>query len=244
MKTVLLAGAAALALCASGAAQAANQPVLNAAGVRGVGHPIHHAPPRDMTTLYDQNFASGSYGFFSQTLSSYPQYDEYLADDFTVPAGHLWKVKEVDVTGFYYIQSGPASSVNVIFWHNRASRGLPRSLPPAKVECDNLTPTSGLDTGAFVITLPTTCHANFEGGTTGATYWMTVQANMQGPNTSGYWAWSTNNTVSGNEAAGWWYGGGVTVNDPKCLTRFLGMTDCTGFSVDFAFALIGRDRLK
>ena len=36
----------------------------------------------------------------------------------------------------------------------------------------------------------------------------------------------------------------VTVNDPKCLTRFLGMTDCTGIGVDFAFALIGRDRLK
>src|SRR5215469_3549630 len=117
MKTLLLTSAASLALCVGGAAQAAN-PVMNGMGVRGTAQPHHHVVP-GLTTLYDQNFASGAYGFFSQTLSSYPQYDEYLADDFTVPANTTWKVKEVDVTGFYYIASGPASSVNVLFWKGK-----------------------------------------------------------------------------------------------------------------------------
>ena len=237
MKTVLLASAAALALCVGSAAQAA--PGMNAAGVRGTGHPVHHAPSDGLTSLYDQNFASGAYGFFSQTLSSYPQYDEYLADDFSVPAGHVWKVKEIDVTGFYYFASGPASSVNVLFWKNKGI--LPKGTTP-KVECDNLTPTNGLSTGAFTIKLPTSCKVRLAGGTSGATYWMTVQANMKGANTSGYWAWSSNATVNGNMASVYDYGGSVTTNDPKCYTQFESIEDCYGDgAVDLAFALLGKD---
>jgi hypothetical protein len=238
MKTVLLVSAAALALCVGGVAQAA--PAMNAAGVRGTAQPVHHAPSDGMTTLYDQNTADGAYGFFSQTLSSYPQYDEYLADDFTVPSGHTWKVQEVDVTGFYYIEAGPASSVNVLFWKNNPKHGLPKGTTP-KTECDNLTPISGLSTGVFGIKLPKSCKVKLAGGTSGTTYWLTVQANMKGADTSGYWAWSTNNTIAGNMGAGYWYGGSVGVNDPKCLTQFEDMLDCTGFTYDFAFALLGKD---
>lgn len=237
MRTMLLTSAAALALCVSGAAQAAHQPVMNAAGVRGTAQPSHHALEPGVTTLYDQNYASGAYGFFSQTLSSYPQYDEYLADDFKVPAGHTWKVKEVDVTGFYYIEYGPASSVNVLFWKDKG--GLPGATP--LVECDNLTPTNGLSSGVFDIKLPKSCPVKLKGGSGGKTYAVTVQANMAGPFTSGYWAWSTNNKINGNQGAGWWYGGSVGVNDPKCLTQFETMSDCTGFTVDLAFALLGKD---
>jgi hypothetical protein len=237
MKTVLLASAA-LALCFGGSALAA-QPVKNAAGVRGTGHPFIHAPAPGMATLYDQNIADGYYGFFSQTLSSYPQYDEYLADDFTVPAGHKWKVKEVDATGFYYIEYGPAHSVNVLFWKDK--KGLPKGTTPA-IECDNITPSGGLSTGAFQIKLPKTCKVSLKGGDSGTTYWVTVQANMDGAFTSGYWAWNTNNTVAGNQGAGYWYGGGVGVNDPRCLQQFESMTTCTGFDVDFAFALLGKDK--
>ena len=240
MKTLLLASAAALALCVSGAAQAAHQPVLNAAGVRGTAVPVHHTLEPGTVTLYDQNFASGAYGFFSQTLSSYPQYDEYLADDFTVPAGHSWKVKEVDVTGFYYIAAGPASSVNVLFWKDNPKHGLPKGTTP-KITCDDITPKTGLSTGAFGIKLPKTCKVKLAGGTAGTTYWVTVQANMKGANTSGYWAWSTNNTINGNMGAGWWYGGSVTVNDPKCLVQFESLLDCAGFTYDFTFALQGVD---
>lgn len=235
MKTMLLAGAAALALCASSAAQAA--PGMNAAGVRGTGYPSHHVATLGLTKLYDQNIGDGGYGFFSQTLSSYPQYDEYLADDFKVPAGHTWKVREVDVTGFYYNGTGPASSVNVLFWKGKK---LPKGTT-AKVECDNITPKDGLSTGAFVIKLPKTCAVKLKGGTSGTNYWVTVQANLQGFNTSGYWAWTTNTTINGNMGSVYDYGGGVTVDDPNCYSQFETLQDCYGGSADLAFALYGAD---
>jgi hypothetical protein len=236
MKTMLLASAAALALCVSSAAQAA--PGMNAGGVRGTAHPVHHAPSNDMKTLYDQNIADGGYGFFSQTLSSYPQYDEYLADDFTVPAKHTWKVGEVDATGFYYNGPGPAASVNVLFWKNKGT--LPNGKKPV-VECDNIIP-SGLSTGVFGITLPKTCKVRLKGGRKGMTYWVTVQANLQGFDTSGYWAWTTNIEINGNEAAGYWYGGSVNTLNPACNISFQTIDECFGSTVDLAFALLGKDK--
>jgi hypothetical protein len=238
MKTMLLVTAAALALSGSAYAGASHN-ALSTAGVHGIGHRVIHAPPKGLTTLYDQNIGDSSYGFFSQTLSSYPQYDEYLADDFVVPSGHTWKVKEVDTTSFYYIGSGPASSVNVLIWNNK--KGLPDSSKPA-VECDNITPKADVG-GAFQIKLPKSCKISLTGsGKKGTTYWVTVQANMQGINTSGYWAWQANLSVANNQAAGYWYGGSVGVNDPACLTSFHTMSDCTGSTVDFAFALLGKDK--
>lgn len=174
MKTVLLAGAA-VALAMSGSAYAAAAHNAAAAGVRGTAQHVVHAPSNGMATLYDQNIGDSGYGYFSQTLSSYPQYDEYLADDFTVPAGHTWKVGEVDTTSFYYNGSGPASSVNVIFWKDKG--GLPSK--KAFVECDNITPTSDVG-GAYQLKLPKSCKVKLKGGASGATYWLTVQANMKG----------------------------------------------------------------
>jgi hypothetical protein len=231
-KTVLLAGAA-VALALTSSAYAAGH--MSAAGVRGNAQHVVHAPPPGLTTLYDQNIGDSGYGYFSQTLSSYPQYDEYLADDFKVPAGHTWKVKEVDTTSFYYIGSGPAHSVNVLFWKNKG--GLPKSDP--LVECDNITPKSDVG-GAYQLKLPKSCKVHLHGGTKATTYWVTVQANMDGINTSGYWAWTTNLTVKGNPAAGWWYGGGVGVPQ-QCITGWGSFPDCVGSSQDLAFALLGTD---
>ncbi|HEX4160301.1 MAG TPA: hypothetical protein VHY79_17685 [Rhizomicrobium sp.] len=237
MKAVLLAGTAALALCVGGAAQA--DLAKNAAGTRGKAVSVHHAPARGAKTLYDQNSGSGTDGLFSQTLSSYPQYDEYLADDFTVPKGHTWTVSEIDTTGFYDVGAGPAASVNVLFWKNL--NGLPGGTKPL-LECDNLTPGGGLSTGAFEITLPKSCKAKFAGGKKGTTYWLTVQANMQGLETSGYWAWAEATTVHGNQAAGYWYGGSVETLNPACNTSFQTIDECTGSALDFAFELQGNDK--
>jgi hypothetical protein len=200
--------------------------------------------PPGLSTLYDQNIGDTGYGFFSQALSSYPQYDEYLADDFRVPAGHIWKVKEVDVTGFYYLEPGPAFSVNVLFWKDKNvkflnhKRHLPASTPA--VECDNLTPASGLDTGSFQIRLPKSCQVRLKGGDGGAAYWVTVQANMQGPYSSGYWAWQANANVANNVAAGDWYGGAIQP-PPPCNGVWATLPECTGYTVDLAFALLGKD---
>src|SRR5215467_8763300 len=134
MKAMLLATVATLALTAS--AYAAGP---MGAGAHGTAQRVVHSHAPGLVTLYDQNIGDASYGWFSQTLSSYPQYDEYLADDFVVPAGHTWKVKEVDTTGFYYFNAGPASSVHLLFWNDK--KGLPNKASKA-AECDNLTPLS------------------------------------------------------------------------------------------------------
>lgn len=235
MKAMLLATVATLALTAS--AYAANP--TSGAGAHGTAQRVVHAHAPGLVTLYDQNIGDASYGWFSQTLSSYPQYDEYLADDFVVPAGHTWKVKEVDTTGFYYIGGGPASSVNVLFWNDK--KGLPDK--DSKVaECDNLTPASGLDTGSFQLKLPKSCKAKFKGGSKDKRYWLTVQPNMAGINTSGYWAWMQNLTVNNNQGAGYYYGGGNSVADPQCLQQFETISDCwTVGQIDLAFALLGKD---
>jgi hypothetical protein len=239
MKTLLLTSAAALALCVAGAAQASTG--ANAFGAHGNGQAaIHHVAPKGAKVLYDQNSGTGSDGFFSQTLSSYPQYDEYLADDFTVPKGATWKVSEVDVGGFYYIGAGPASSVNVLFWKSKGT--LPNG-KKAAVDCENITPSGGASTGAFQIKLPKSCKAQFKGGKKGATYWVTVQANMAGINTSGYWAWDVV-SVHGNQAAGDWYGGSVGTLLPQCNTSFQTLSDCTGTSTDLSFELMGTSKGK
>jgi hypothetical protein len=234
MKTLLLATVAALAL--TGGAIAANP--MSGAGARGTAQHVIHAPPPGLTTLYDQNIGDAGYGWFSQTLSSYPQYDEYLADDFVVPAGHKWKVKEVDTTGFYFNEAGPAHSVNLLFASDK--KGLPKR---KLLECDNITPKSGLDTGSFHIKLPKGCKANFKGGSAGTRYWLIVQANMDGEFTSGYWAWMQNVNVANDQAAGYYYGGGNSVSDPRCLTQFEPISDCWSVGpVDLAFALLGNDK--
>ena len=241
MKTMLLATAATLVLT-GGACAAANQ--ISAGGARDMAHRAIHAPPPGITTLYDQNIGDGSYGWVSQTLSSYPQYDEYVADDFIVPAGHTWKVREVDTTGEYSpLGSGPASSVNVLFWNDNG--GLPDK-DSKVVECDNLTPKSGLDTGSFQIKLPKSCKVRLKGrGTRGTRYWVTVQANLQGFETSGYWGWKWNLTVANKQDAGYYYGGGAGVKDPACLQQFETLHDCWDEpATDVAFALLGRDRIR
>jgi hypothetical protein len=144
-------------------------------------------------------------------------------------------VQEVDVTGFYYVEYGPAHSVNVLFWKNKGS--LPKGMTP-KVECDNITPASGLDTGSFQIKLPKTCKVNLKAGT----YWVTVQANMDGIFTSGYWAWTANSAIANSVSAGYWYGGSVGTLDPSCNVSFQSLTKCTGSTLDFAFALQGKDK--
>lgn len=234
MKTVLLATAATLALTGGDYAAAGS--------VRGTSHRVTVALPPGVTTLYDQNIGDGPYGWVSQTLSSYPQYDEYVADDFIVPAGHTWKVREIDTTGAYSCDGcGPASSVNILFWNDNG--GLPDKNSKV-VECDNLTPKSGLDTGSFQIKLPKSCKVRLKGrGTNGKRYWVTVQANMQGLQTSGYWGWQWNQNVANKQDAGYYYGGGAGVKDPQCLQQFETLKDCWSEpATDVAFALYGRDR--
>jgi hypothetical protein len=238
MKAMLLVTAATLALVSS--AYAAGN-TMSGAGGHGTSPRALHVPPKGMTTLYDQNIADVNYGWFSQSLSSYPQYDEYLADDFVVPAGHTWKVQQVDTTGFYFTEPGPAKTVNILIWGDK--KGAPNKKAKL-VECDNIKPKSGGDTGAFQIKLPKSCAVSLTGsGKKGTPYWLTVQANLKSETTSGYWAWQQNSNIANNAAEGYYYGGSSGAADPKCSTRFETIQDCwtAGAPVDLAFALYGKD---
>jgi hypothetical protein len=223
-KTVLLATSAVLALSGGDACATAQ----NTAIVRGVAphHVIFGVAPGSKT-LYDQNIGDSSVGIASQNLeSSVSQYDSQGADDFTVPTGHTWIVKEVDATGVYFNGSGPATSENVQFYKDKG--GLPKGKPLA--ECDSVI---GSDTlGVFAITLPKKCKVSLPAGH----YQVSVAANLNG---GGEWAWLTNNTVVGDPAAWQNEGGGFGF----CPTWDV-MTTCfgdVGEGGDFAFALKGMD---
>ena len=227
-KTVLFATAAALALTAGGIASAAgSHPVASSAGSHAKAHPFISASP-SLVTLYDQNGNDGGTGVSSQNFeTTYDAYDDQGADDFTVPAGHTWNIKEVDVTGVYYNGSGPARSENVFFYKDKG--GLPGRL---KAECDGVV---GKDngTGSFVIKFKDTCTVKLKEGT----YWVSVQANMDF-GVGGQWGWEVNSVQNQNLSA--WQNYGPGNGFAVCPTW--GTTEaCIGFGPDFMFALKGKD---
>ena len=163
-KTVLLAATAVLALTAGGAV-AGSHPTL---GVR----PAHVVPITSPgKALYNQNSNFG-YGIVSQNFSSTfsRTYDAAAADDFLVPAGKLWKIKGVDVTGVYFNGSGPASSEVINVYSD--SKGVPGKLK--KTETVNCTDSAG----SFSCALPKAIKLDNTAGTKKARYWLSVVANL------------------------------------------------------------------
>ena len=78
---------------------------------------------RALSVLYDQNDSDDGIGIVSQNFeSSFDAYDAQAADDFTVPAGDTWKIKEVDVTGVYFNGSGPSRDETVTFYKSKKGR--------------------------------------------------------------------------------------------------------------------------
>ncbi len=186
-KNILLASVAALALSVGGVASAAGQ------------HPAAHAKMtnakaqfkganRALTVLYDQNSDSQGYADISQNFeSSYDVYDAQGSDDFTVPSGSTWTVKEVDVTGLYFNGFGLATSEHVAFY--KASKKGPKKLV---AEFDVAGDDDGI--GNFVITLPGK-GAKLKSGH----YYVSVVANMDFA-AGGEWGWATRVTKVGDSA--------------------------------------------
>ena len=186
-KTVLLASAAMLALSMGGASAAAPTMVHNN------GKALHHKNlgNRSLSVLYDQTSNDSGIGIVSQNFeSSFDIYDAQAADDFTVPAGTIGTVKEVDATGVYFNGSGPANSENVTFYKN--SHGAPGDVV---AEFDGVV---GADSfGSFAIDLGK--GHKFKGGKHGKTYWVSVQANLDF-SAGGEWGWENQTTSEGNAA--------------------------------------------
>jgi hypothetical protein len=220
MKTVLLASAAIFAMSAG--ASAATHP---GAVAHVTAHHIVSGVAPGSTTLYDQNGNDNGVGLVSQNFeSAFDAYDAQSADDFKVPSGHKWSIKEVDVTGVYFNGYGPARDVNVFVYKDK--KGLPGKLVQ---ECDNAPITSD-NGGSFVIKIPKSCKIHVKEGT----YWLSVQANLDF-GAGGEWGWEGNSVQTGNPYAFQNPGNGFATG---CTTWG---SECLGYGPDFMFALKGKD---
>jgi hypothetical protein len=209
------------------------------AGARTGARPstVHHGkvstsvhPSSTLVKLWNQNKAAqdAGVGILSQNFeTAFDAYDSQGADDFKVPAGTTWKVKEVDTTSVYFNGPGPADSVNVTFYKNAS--GLPGAVKKAYSGIAYVDTSGGL--GSYAITLPTV--AKFTSGT----YWVSVVPNMPfDPN--GEWGWETRTTAKVNNAAWQNPGDGLGTG----CTTWSDMQTCIGPSgegPDFMFALLG-----
>ena len=221
-KLSFLAAAAALALSSAGVAYAAKA-VPSAVNV---GHGVKAAQlvhNTALTVLYDQTANDSGAGIVSQNFeSTFDAYDNQAADDFVVPMGSKWLVKEVDVNGAYFNGSGPAMSQNVTFYKDK--KGKPGAVVAEFMEV------MGKDngTGSFSIKLPKTVKL------AGGKYWVSVQANMDF-GVGGEWAWENQTTVEGKGAAWQNPGDGFGTGCIKYTTE----SSCISGYGDHMFMLMG-----
>ncbi len=206
-----------------GTLSAAAHPHLSVsnAGAGGYIQQYIEKTPKGMMTLYDQNANDAGIAIISDYFSSgdFDSADSQAADDFTIPVGQEWSIKQVDVRGAYFNGSGPANSFNVFFYKNK--KGLPGKLVK---EFDNLPFADGF--GAFAIRLPD------KGIRLGErTFWVSVQANIDTDSGAGEWGWESSTVQNGNPAAwqnpGNAFGTGCTTwgVEVECLSELDGGPD-------------------
>ena len=71
-------------------------------------------PAAPAVVLYDQYDNISANSTSSQNFESgFDAYDDELADDFVVPTGDTWNIKQVDVAGEYCNGAVPAATVNL-----------------------------------------------------------------------------------------------------------------------------------
>lgn len=191
MKAALLCCASILALDMSGAF-ASDKPVAFSKHQLTDIHRAISASPGSVT-LYDQNNDDNGVAVLSSNFTDgqFTNFSSYGADDFVIPTGHKWKIREVDVSG-EFLGSGSATSESVVFYSDK--NGLPGNIAAG---CDSL---EGADNqGSFAIKIPKSCKVVLRGG---KTYWVSVVATV-GEHCDGIcqWNWETRDVQSGNPAA-------------------------------------------
>ncbi|MDB6147712.1 MAG: hypothetical protein JWO45_1376 [Spartobacteria bacterium] len=232
-KTILMAAVAVVAL--TGAANAGGAHQLKA-GVSGhfSQHRLFHTP-KGAKTLYDQTGNdSGSANTSQNFESSFDQYDNQGADDFTVPKGHTWTVSEVDVTGQYRYSGGSADTANVFFYKDK--KGAPNK--KALAECDDVSTNDSGATGSFALSLGK-CAPSLAAGT----YWVSVQANLDFSNPAEQWYWGTTTGALGAPAV--WQdpnGGWTALGIPADCTKYKPLSYCLAGVGDWLFAVKGKDK--
>lgn len=216
MTTALLSTTMLIAACGSAFAAA---PTLTHKGA--VAPRVVH--PSKLTTLYDQTGDDSGVGLVAQNFeSSFDAYDSTAADDFTVPDGEKWKIKEIDVTGTYFNGSGPADSFDIAIYKTKGS--LPGKLI---AEYDGVHPVDNL--GSFVFELPKPLKVK------PGVYWVAVHANMDFTS-GGEWGLETSTIVFKNPAVWENPGNGFATG----CTTWTPVSDCVpGVTGDLLFALKG-----
>jgi hypothetical protein len=220
-----MATAAAVALSVGGVASAARPAASSAHHAKA--HAVSKSSiNRSLTVLYDQSNNDSGIGIVSQNFeSTFAAYDAQAADDFTVPNGSKWQIREVDAMGVYFNGSGPATSQNVFFYKDK--KGLPGKQVAA------FTVNGSDNFGSFAMTLPGKGKSLRAG-----TYWLSVVANMDFF-VGGEWGWENQTTVEGHPAAwrnpGDGFGGGCTSWAQENVCIPLGQAD-------HMFTLRGKSR--
>ncbi len=225
-RIAMLATAAVMAISAGGAIAGGHHPTLSVKQA-ATSRPFV-LPHYGLGILVDQRDNDNGVAIVSQNFEeSFDLYDAQGADDFIVPKGKEWHVKEVDVDGLYFNGSGPATSYNVVFYKDNG--GTPGKIAD---DCHNAAYT---DAGAGSPAIP--CRASFKGGKNGKRYWVSVQANMDF-SAGGEWGWGTNNTVRGIESRWVNPGDGFATG----CTTYTQTTTCiaSGEGGDFSYALLGK----
>ena len=103
-------------------------------------------------------------------------YDCMAADDFTVPAGQIWEIKNVAIDGYIPTNKNP-DSFNVTFYSNSGT------LPGTMIRQENIQPSAGtsspnLSLGSSLLLQP-------------GKYWMSIQAVIDFGTGSDGWFWNT-----------------------------------------------------
>jgi len=144
-----------------------------------------------LADLWAQNDRDIGTATISQNFE--PEFDVWdcqAADDFVVPKGETWSVKQVEVSGWYWGDSMPAKSENVVFYRNAG--GLPGQEVGRYTELVGADPNNW---GAFVIDLPRAMKLK------PGRYWISVQANIDWGVTSTTWGWESRSPKRGRAAA-------------------------------------------
>ena len=174
--------------------------------------------------LWNQNSNDAGTSINSQNYTtSYTSNSDQAADDFVIPTGTKWTIREVDVTGAYYKGSGPASSENVMFYKN--SSGKPGK-PVRNGTFNNLNGGMG---PSFSIKLPGK-GITLKGGH----YWVSVVANEVFI-VAGLWGWEVNGVLHGDRAMWQNPGGGFA----RCYS-WAPIEQCIGSGPDLMFELRGN----
>lgn len=150
-----------------------------------------HPPVRAsaLQTLYDQTGGNSGMGVVSQNFEpEFDIYDVQAADDFIVPDGTRWTVKEVDVLGTYFAGIGPSRSQNVVFYRNK--HGLPGKIV---AEFDAVV---GLDDGQGPFVIDLGRGLKLKPGH----YWMSIQSNQDFED-AGEWGWVTSTSIVASPSA-------------------------------------------